>query len=620
MINVKSTLQIEIKSYQESKNDFLFDYKLNFKILPFIIDKTIIICSTCKSAISTIDYIFKNDTRLKNTKLNLNFDDEKIKNYVEKGLGYLHGKLTENDKSKIIDLYNEGSIIILATTIQLKNVKCNNLIVKNTKKYSSTGYTDYNLKEIIDFMHYVNENGSVYLLTTNKCYNFYDNIFKKNENITSEDYLSNKDDKKIEYFNFSILENHIPEFVLYYIYTEDSDSEYIKNKIQKSFFYYKLGVKKDDLNLDFLIDEIITTLMIKRFIYKNENKICLNDIFINLFFKSKLSFDIFNFFAEFKGEEEGLVNEIIYNCDFFFISKNDRKNFYKNLLNGEIEKKSFHYNEFIRILEIIIQIREFTKMHLSMPVILFYKIKSCAGSEKLKKINICLNESSFNINNIKIQKCDNNYELNTANQKEYWLIIEKQNIVILSTKFVEEINFEIKEENFYFYLIDMNNFHKNLLLVYNENVFFCNKKYHLTDKSNYIKNENNKKVKNANQYGNADNTEIDKNLFIEDKLHKNAILPNRKSSNHIIVVRKELIKSNEKLNMNKKVKNENFNKFKQKTDLSNKKVTQKLYSKENIKEYKITKKVKEINGFFSNSSSQKKLHFQNGLLIKNKIS
>ncbi|KAM0685907.1 ATP-dependent DNA helicase MER3, partial [Conglomerata obtusa] len=390
-----------------------------------LIDGTGIYCPTTKGAIMTAEFIINNIKNLSQYDYNLELDDVNLTNCVRKGVGYYHSNLTQSDKERVLDAYKEGHIKYIVLTQCRVSIKSNLIIMKSTKKYTNEGYCECTPLELADIFLNITKKGKIIIMTTNEMVKYYKNIFVKKKKISNDDFTHNNKKNQLTNFNFTPLENHIPEYVLFHIFSKNEKICDIKISLCRSFFYYMLGDKASDFQTNVLIGEVISFLQLKRFIF-NEN--CYNYDLYNIYCISKLSLDNFIFLTELNGDEESVALQIVKLCKSYFKSKDKKQMFHKNLNKRKSNIEDLLLKEFKEKLNIYIEIMRIVKTYLSTPLILLSKVNSDKTCFYLNN-NVNKDQNSIQNDSIKICVTENKLYF-TSKINTYYIIVESKGTVL----------------------------------------------------------------------------------------------------------------------------------------------------------------------------------------------
>lgn len=154
---------------QSESNMFLFDKKLNWKLLDLINNHsngkpTLIFCATRKSAQESCDTISKLMEKRKITSLcenkkihqhNVKFKDKLLPGLASKGLAFHHAGLDLNDRTQVERLFSERKIRVIATTSTLAvgvNLPAHLVIIKSTQGYQDGSLGEYSDIEILQMI------------------------------------------------------------------------------------------------------------------------------------------------------------------------------------------------------------------------------------------------------------------------------------------------------------------------------------------------------------------------------------------------------------------------------------------------------------------------------------
>ncbi|KAM0678057.1 hypothetical protein BDAP_001312 [Binucleata daphniae] len=456
-------IDYKVQSFFPAKNDFLFESKLNYKLLPYIYKKTIIRTATIKCCISGVKYLISNVNTAKRKCYVNSFTGLILQESVQKGIGYLHSNMDEDDKAKILDLYNEGSINCLITTQVLTNLKCDTYIIKTTKKYTKDGYKEYMLQEIVDCARCINKNGTLNILTEKEMHKYYVNIFCSKKLPSYFDYASKTQD-----CNFSILEKHLPEFVIYNLLLQTTKSGKIEIMLQKTFFYYNLVKVKNDFDCSILVESVFQDLLDNKFIDKSYN---LNKDLAMLFCECNISYIQFAMFVQKYVSVEKLANDI---AKISKLCKNKRQTFYEALLANKIDKSTEMFKKYTENIELIIKIKKATGYNLSVAVILFCQLLSDKCTRKIKELNT--NANVFYNDSARIVYNENKIDINVS--QIYFLIIENEDNVLLETQVQNNFTALIAESSYNLYLLNIYDYSKSIMLIKKSTNLTINEKFY----------------------------------------------------------------------------------------------------------------------------------------------
>jgi ATP-dependent DNA helicase HFM1/MER3 len=145
----------------DNNNAFRFDYSLNERLGELISahsdgKPTLVFCSTRKSTIAACEALAKQLHFPDQADINVEqLKDRKLAELVKRRLAFHHAGLVSADRTLIERLFISGQIRVICTTSTLAcgvNLPAHLVIIKSTKMYSSTGFTEYSELDILQMI------------------------------------------------------------------------------------------------------------------------------------------------------------------------------------------------------------------------------------------------------------------------------------------------------------------------------------------------------------------------------------------------------------------------------------------------------------------------------------
>lgn len=510
IIDMTNSPSITVLGYENSKNDFLFEMKLNYKILPFISNKTIIYCVTNKNCRNTAEFVLKEySTIITPKRVNTSFEDEELVQYLERGIGFINSELSRNDSDAIISLFTKNEIDVLILTHKLYDIKADTIIIKSTKKYSTGGYVEASICEIIDMMRVCTKNSNTYIMTTKNKSNYYKNVLITRKKCVADDLISDINENAKP----SFLEKCIAEILLNDLHYSTIDIVKLTKKIKDTFVFHRSIVKKKQIDIATLIEETIDFLEKKR-ILRSSNWDYNLDL-LRMFHLSKLTIHSFIATSELSGTDDSIINQIFAIVELQHLNSNFTKREKKISIIEKIKTDPYTFPHILNILKISLEVKCVLGENLSDVLVLYSRLKSKDNTITLNDVNFYRNTASTL--NIGITVENKKLSIKTCTKHEYFVLVEKAKMVLNSLHFCEQINMEIENEDFDLYCICLDDYKGSIILHIDRNTFKLHEKYYKDEGIvKYSKRIKTKSVNCKREKRMIGNTTIE--LFTPDKI------------------------------------------------------------------------------------------------------
>ncbi|KAL3241595.1 DNA helicase RNJ42_02709 [Nakaseomyces bracarensis] len=157
-------LKREVLSYDfGTPSDYQLDSLYNSK-LPKVLEAhgkcfaALIFCSTRSSTIQTAKYLLQTNS-VPNRKLENDFDDPNLQDFVRNSIAYYHAGLSHNDRNLVEQQFLTGAIKIICSTSALSSnmsLRANLVIIKGTKLWLNGELTEYPKPDILQMIRRIN--------------------------------------------------------------------------------------------------------------------------------------------------------------------------------------------------------------------------------------------------------------------------------------------------------------------------------------------------------------------------------------------------------------------------------------------------------------------------------
>lgn len=506
VISINNSTSINVLGYEKAKNDYLFELKLNYKILPFVSKKTLIYCATKKNCKLTAEFLLKEySSIIKPSSINAKFEDSDIRQFVERKIGYLNSDVSKMDSEVIINLFRNGTIEILVVTHKVYEIKADTIIFKSTKTYSKKGYIEMSIPQIVDLCTVCQENSNVFIMTVKEKANYYKKIFSGKDKFNFINSLVKS--------NEEIFRDNVLEFILYELYCKRYNFDITKTKIMNSLMFFVLKQEKIDIDVKEIISNAIDFLLKKRILIGQD--LNCNIEIVNKYMCDEFSFASFIIISELSGTAENIINKIVSLQENKIVSNFNTKTDKKINQIQKIKLNVGLANFILSVLQLSFDLKSIFMENQSDVLILISKLKSKDPNETLQDVNFYQNTAQSRNIGLKLD----NYRLicKFNSHYEFYFLIEKSKIVIHSLKIINDFDIEIKLDDYCIYCICMNDYKQSMVLNINNNLFSLNAKYYKNDDVfKYIKKPKKEQYECRRETEIFNNTKIE--FYIPDKI------------------------------------------------------------------------------------------------------